>query len=274
MDIQDIYNLLQNKIPFTDITFFQIISVFIVIIVGYFIAVIVSSYIRKTMLKAKMTKILAEFSSRVIKILLIIFAISIGIGFLGIDVGAAIISISVVSGFVLGFAFQETLGNLAGGFMIAITKPFKVDDYVDIGGINGAITNVGTSITTMKTFDNKRVIIPNSKIWGSPITNFTAFDERMIDMTIGISYSDDMVKAIKLTMDVLNNHQNVLKDPTPMVAVNNLGDSSVDLIVRPWVKTIDYWPTRRDLIQKIKEAYDKNNITIPFPQRDVHFFKE
>jgi small conductance mechanosensitive channel len=274
MDIQDIYNLLQNKIPFTDITFFQIISVFIVIIVGYFIAVIVSSYIRKTMLKAKMTKILAEFSSRVIKILLIIFAISIGIGFLGIDVGAAIISISVVSGFVLGFAFQETLGNLAGGFMIAITKPFKVDDYVDIGGINGAITNVGTSITTMKTFDNKRVIIPNSKIWGSPITNFTAFDERMIDMTIGISYSDDMGKAIKLTMDVLNKHQNVLKNPAPMVAVNNLGDSSVDLIVRPWVKTIDYWPTRRDLIQKIKEAYDKNNITIPFPQRDVHFFKE
>ena len=274
MNIQDTYNLLQNKIPFTDITFFQIISALIVIIVGYFIAVIVSRYIRKTMLKAKMAKILAEFSSRVIKILLIIFTFSIGIGFLGIDVGAAIISISVVSGFVLGFAFQETLGNLAAGFMIAITKPFKVDDYVDIGGISGSITNVGTSITTMTTFDNKRVIIPNSKIWGNPITNFTAFDKRMIDMTIGISYSDDMGKAIKLTMDVLNKHQNVLKDPAPMVAVNNLGDSSVDLIVRPWVKTSDYWPTRRDLIQKIKEAYDKNNITIPFPQRDVHIFKE
>ena len=274
MNIQDIYNFLQNKIPFTDITFFQIISALIVIIVGYFIAVIVSRYIRKTMLKAKMAKILAEFSSRVIKILLIIFTFSIGIGFLGIDVGAAIISISVVSGFVLGFAFQETLGNLAAGFMIAITKPFKVDDYVDIGGISGSITNVGTSITTMTTFDNKRVIIPNSKIWGNPITNFTAFDKRMIDMTIGISYSDDMGKAIKLTMDVLNKHQNVLKDPVPMVAVNNLGDSSVDLIVRPWVKTSDYWPTRRDLIQKIKEAYDKNNVTIPFPQRDVHFFKE
>ncbi len=274
MNIQDIYNFLQNKIPFTDITFFQIISALIVIIVGYFIAVIVSRYIRKTMLKAKMAKILAEFSSRVVKILLIIFTFSIGIGFLGIDVGAAIISISVVSGFVIGFAFQETLGNLAAGFMIAITKPFKVDDYVDIGGISGSITNVGTSITTMKTFDNKRVIIPNSKIWGNPITNFTAFDKRMIDLTIGISYSDDMGKAIKLTMDVLNKHQNVLKDPTPMVAVNNLGDSSVDLIVRPWVKTSDYWPTRRDLIQKIKESYDKNNITIPFPQRDVHSFKE
>ena len=274
MDIQDIYTFLQNKIPFTSITFFQIIIAFIVIIVGYFIAVIVSRYIRKSMLKAKMSNILAEFSSRVIKILLIIFTISIGIGFLGVDVGAAIISISVVSGFVLGFAFQETLGNLAAGFMIAITKPFKVADYVDMGGISGSITNVGTSITTMTTFDNKRVIIPNSKIWGNPITNFTAFDIRMIDMTIGISYSDDMGKAIQLTMEVLEKHQNVLKDPKPMVAVNNLGDSSVDLIVRPWVKTSDYWPTRRDLIQKIKEAYDKDNITIPFPQSDVHLFKE
>ena len=269
-----IQELLETEIPFIGITVFNIIAAIVVIIVGYFVAVGISRYLRKTMLKAKMSKILAEFTSRVVKILLIIFVVAMGIGFLGIDVGAALISISVVSGFVLGFAFQETLGNLAAGFMIAITKPFKVGDFVDIGGITGSITGVGASITTMKTFDNKKVVIPNSKIWGNPIIDFTAFDKRMIDMAVGIHYEDNMSNAIKITMGVLENHPNVLKDPKPIVAVNNLGDSSVDLIVRPWVNTSDYWSTKRDLTQKIKEAFDNNNITIPFPQRDVHLFQQ
>jgi small conductance mechanosensitive channel len=226
------------------------------------------------MLKAKMAKILAIFTSRVVKILLIIFVIAIGIGFLGIDVGAALISISVVSGFVLGFAFQETLGNLAAGFMIAITKPFRVGDYVDIAGKSGSINDVGASITTMTTVDNKRVIIPNSKIWGEPIVNYTALNKRMIDMRVGIGYSDNIGKAIKTTMNVLKANKKVLDDPAPTVAVANLGDSSVDLLVRPWVNTSDYWKSKWEITQQIKEAFDKENISIPFPQRDVHLFEQ
>jgi len=274
MDIQEIFEFFSKKIPFTDITLGSIILAILVIIIGYFVAVLISKYIRKAMIKAKMAEILAEFTSRVVRILMIIFVVAIAIGFIGIDIGAAIISISLVSGFIIGFAFQETLGNLAAGFMIAITKPFKVGDFVDIGGITGSVTGVGASITTMKTFDNKKVVIPNSKIWGNPIIDFTAFDKRMINLTVGIHYDDDISKAIKITMNVLEKHPNVLEDPKPMVAVNNLGDSSVDLVVRPWVKTSDYWPTRRDLTQKIKEAFDKNGIIIPFPQKDVHLFKE
>jgi len=252
----------------------NIILAITTIIVGYFVAVYVSRYISRAMLKAKMAKILAEFTSRVVKILIIIFALAIGIGFLGIDVGTAVISISVVSGFVLGFAFQETLGNLAAGFMIALTKPFRMGDFVEIGDKSGTVISVGTSITTLKTYDNRKVIMPNSQIWGNPVLNYTAYDKRMIDLTIGISYSDDMAKAIKIAMDELKKDKTVIDDPAPMVAVKELGESSVDLIIRPWVKTDDYWPTRRALTQKIKEAFDKNNITIPFPQRDVHFFKE
>jgi len=274
MDIQQISEFFSKKIPFTDITIGSITYAIVVIIIGYLFAVVISKYIKKAILKAKMADILAEFTSRVVRILIIIFVIAIAIGFIGIDVGAALISISLVSGFIIGFAFQETLGNLAAGFMIAITKPFKVGDFIDVGGIIGSVTGVGASTTTMKTFDNKKVVIPNSKIWGNPIIDFTAFDKRMIDMTVGIHYDDDMSKAIKISMDVLEKHPNVLKDPKPIVAVNNLGDSSVDLIVRPWVNTSDYWPTKRDLTQKIKEAFDKNKITIPFPQRDVHLFKE
>jgi small-conductance mechanosensitive channel len=274
LGIEEIVETLEIKIPFTNITIFNLISAIVVIVVGYIIAVLVSRYIKHAMLKAKMAKILAIFTSRVVKILLIIFVIAIGIGFLGIDVGAALISVSVVSGFVLGFAFQETLGNLAAGFMIAITKPFRVGDYVDIAGKSGSINDVGASITTMTTIDNKRVIIPNSKIWGEPIVNYTALGKRMIDMRVGISYKDNMEKAIKTTMKVLKANKKVLNDPIPTVAVADLGESSVDLLVRPWVNTGDYWASKWELIQQIKEAFDKEKISIPFPQTDVHIFKK
>lgn len=271
MTIQEI---LETEIPFTDITIFSILAAIIVIVVGYFISIIVGKYIRKTMLRAKMAKILAEFTSRMVRILITIFAIAIGIGFLGIDVGAALLSISVVSGFVLGFAFQETLGNLAAGFMIAITKPFKSDDYVEMADKSGRVNHVGASVTTLTTVDNKRVIIPNSKIWGSPIVNYTALNKRMIDMRVGISYSDKMGKAITVAMDVLKKNKFVLKDPTPIVAVAELGDSSVNLLVRPWVNTGDYWSAKWEITQQIKEAFDKQGISIPFPQRDVHLFQK
>jgi len=274
LNLQDIIDFLEMKIPLTNITLINLITAIIILIVGYFVAVIVSRYINKAMIRAKMAKILAEFTSRVVKILLIIFIIAIAIGFLGVDVGSAIISISVVSGFIFGFAFQDTLGNLAAGFMIAITKPFRVGDYVDIAGKSGTINNVGASITTMTTVDNKRVIIPNSKIWGEPIVNYTALKIRMIDMRVGIGYGDDMGKAISTTMDVLKKNKNVLSDPAPTVAVAELGDSSVNLLVRPWIKTSDYWKIKWELTQKIKEAYDKEGISIPFPQSDVHLFQE
>lgn len=274
MNIQDIETLLNNKIPFLGITYGNVILAIVLIIVGYFVALLVSKHIRRAMLKAKMAEILAEFTSRVVRILIIIFAVVIGIGALGVNVGEAVIGISVVSGFVLGFAFQQTLGNIAAGFMIAITKPFRVGDYVDIAGQSGSVNSVGASITKLTTVDNKRVIIPNSKIWGEPIINYTALNKRMIDMRIGISYSDNMNKAIKIAMDAITKNKMVLKDPAPTVAVANLGDSSVDLLVRPWVDTSDYWAAKWELTQQIKEAFDKNKISIPFPQRDVHLFKE
>ena len=194
---------------------------------------------------------------------------STAIGFLGIDIAAALISISVVFGLVFGLAFQDTLGNLTAGFMIAVTKPFKKDDFVDIAGLSGIISNVGISITTIITLDNKRVIIPNSKVWGEPITNYTALNTRRIDISIGIGYSDNISKAIRVIGDILKNNKNVLKEPSSTVAVDELADSSVNIIVRPWVKTHDYWITKWDLTKKIKESFDKENINIPFPQRDV-----
>ena len=269
--MNEIIDFLSKEIPFLGIKTGSIVIA--LIIIGYFIAIIISKYIRKVMLRSKLSEILSEFTSRIIKVILIIFAFSIGIGFLGIDISAAIIGISVVFGLVFGLAFQDTLSNLTSGFMIALTKPFKVGDFVDITGETGSISSVGISITTLTTLDNKRVIIPNSKVWGVPIINYSALKTRMIDMSIGISYSDDIGKAIKVAMTVLKNHPNVLKNPAPLVAADDLADSSVNLVIRPWVKTDDYWPNKRELTQKLKEAFDKEGISIPFPQRDVHLFQ-
>ena len=274
MTIEEIIAFFSRKIPLTDITLGNVVLALAVIIVGYFVSILISKYIRRVMLKAKLAEILAEFTSRVLRILIIIFVIAMALGFLGVDVGAAVISISVVGGFIFGFAFQETLGNLAAGFMIAITKPFKVNDYVEIADIQGSINYVGASVTMMTTVDNKRVIVPNSKIWGSPIINYTALKQRMIDMRVGISYSDDIGKAITSAMTTLKSHNKVLKDPAPTVAVAELGDSSVNLLIRPWVNTSDYWKTKWELTQQIKETFDKEGISIPFPQRDVHLFQQ
>lgn len=267
-------DILSTKIPFINVPIANIVFAGITIVVGYILAVALARYTRRAILRAKMTKILAGLTARVVKILIIIFALATAISFFGVDVGAAVLSLAVVSGFVIGFAFQDTLGNLAGGFMIAITKPFRQGDYVEIAGNSGSVKSVGASITTLITYDNRKIVIPNSEIWGSPIINYTAMDKRMIDLTIGIGYGDDIGKAMEIAMDLIGKHENVLDDPAPMVAVNNLGDSSVDLIVRPWTKTADYWSTRRELTRQIKEAYDETGINIPFPQHDVHLFEE
>jgi small conductance mechanosensitive channel len=271
--LEDIIEFLDQPILGTEYKWIQPILMLLTIIIGYFFTIIISRAIKKAMLKAKMSEILAEFSRRIVKIFLIIFIVAFSFGFLGVDALAGIVSFSVVSGFVLGFALQDTLGNLAAGFMLAMTKPFKKGDYVEISGHSGSINNVGISITTMTTVDNKRIVIPNSQVYGSPMINYTANKQRMIDMRVGIDYSDNMNKAIKIAMDTITKNKMVLKDPAPSVAVANLGDSSVDLLVRPWVNTSDYWDAKWELTQQIKDAFDKNKISIPFPQRDVHLYE-
>jgi small conductance mechanosensitive channel len=273
MSLEEIVTFLNYDIPVIEIPYKNIIFMLLTIIIGYFVTILISRAVKKAMLRAKMSEILAEFSRRIIKYFLLIFIVAFSIGFLGIDALGGILGLSVVSGFVLGFALKDTLGNLAAGFMLAVTKPFKKGDYVEIAGHEGSINNVGISITTMTTVDNKRIIIPNGQVYGTSMVNYTALKQRRIDMQVGIGYSDDIGKATKVALDVITKHKMVLKDPSPTIAVGNLGDSSVDLLVRPWVNTSDYWDAKFELTQQIKEAFDKNGINIPFPQRDVHLYQ-
>ena len=270
MEFKNIIDILSKEIPLTDIKIITVISAIVIIIIGYFISILVSRYIRKIMKKTNIGNLLTEFTGKVIKVLILIFSATTALGLFGIDLGAAVISISLVSGFIFGFAFQDTLGNLAAGFMIILTKPFKVGDYVNINGKKGTILDVGASITNMKTYDNKKIIIPNSEVWGSSITNYNAFDKRMIDLTMSISYDDDIKKAIKVCSNILNKHPKVLEEPKPTVNIKELADSSIDLNVRPWIKTSDYWSVKRELMIEIMERFDKENITIPYNQIDIN----
>ena len=187
---------------------------------------------------------------------------------LGVNIAPLIAGLGV-TGFILGFAFQESLGNLAAGMMIAINQPFGVGDYVSVGGIEGSVRELNMMAATLATADNKKVMVPNKVIWGAPITNYTATDKRRVDLAISIAYGQDITKAKRIALDVLRAHPLVLAAPEPLVEVLALGDSAVNLVIRPWSKPSDYWTVYFTVIQSVKESFDKNGIEIPFPQLEV-----
>jgi small-conductance mechanosensitive channel len=265
---------LQEPLPLIGISLWNIIMFIVVLIVGSIIVKIVGRSVKKSLLKGKATEILAEFTSRLIKIMLTIFVVFTALGFLGLDMGEYVLGLAVVLGFVLGFALGDTLSNIAAGFMIAITKPFKAGDVVTVSGETGAIESVGISVTELNTPDNKRIIIPNKSVWGGNIINFTRHGKRRVDMEVGVGYNDDLNLVIKTTNDVLKSHPKVLTDPAPQVSVSEHGDSAVVLVVRPWCKTDDYWDVFFDMKKALKEAYDKAGISIPYPQMDIHMQKD
>ena len=194
------------------------------------------------------------------------------LGKLGVDIAPLIAGIGV-TGFILGFAFQESLGNLASGLMIAINEPFKVGDYVIVSGLEGTVLKVDMMATVLATADNKKIVIPNKSAWGSPITNFSALGRRRVDIRIGIDYGCDAVKAIKVALEALPLVPGVLQEPAPSVSVASLDDSQVTLNIRPWSEGANYWNVYNDVQIAIKSAFEKNGIAIPFPQLTVHMDK-
>lgn len=265
---------LEEKLPLIGVSIWNILMFLAVLIIGVIVVKIVASMLKKWMLRAKLTEILAEFTTRILRLILYVFVIGTALGFLGIEIGAALVSVSVVLGFVLGFALGDTLSNIASGFMVAVTRPFKKGDYITANGESGTVQNVGISVTELTTPDNKHIIIPNKLVWGGNLTNFTKYPTRRIDLTMGIGYDDNIDKAIKATMDVLKQDKRILSDPAPQVAVSEMADSSVNLVVRPWVKTSEYWNVFFDVKKALKEKYDAEGLNIPYPQTDVHIINE
>ena len=192
---------------------------------------------------------------------------------IGISLGPMLAGLGV-AGFVVGFALQDTLGNFAAGGMILIYRPYDVDDYVEVAGASGFVKKMSLVSTTITTFDNQTLVVPNSKIWGDVIKNVTAQKVRRVDLVFGIGYGDDVEQAERVLNDILSSHEMVLDKPEANVRVNELGDSSVNFVVRPWVRTEDYWDVYWDITREVKLRFDREGISIPFPQRDVHLYQQ
>lgn len=217
----------------------------------------------------KISELLRSFFLGTANKLLWLIVLMMALSQLGVEVLPLLAGIGV-AGFIIGFAFQDSLGNLAAGLMILLNDPYKNGDYVEAGGHGGTIREMNLMATTMTTPDNRKIIIPNSKIWGTPIINFTTMPTRRVEVKFGISYTSDIGKAKEVVLDVVKNHELTLEDPAPMVEMVEMADSSLNFVARGWVETANFWAAFFDLNKQIKEALDANGITIPFPQLDVH----
>lgn len=245
----------------------------LILLVGWFVIGLVKKAVTKTLQKGvKQNTLLTNFTVSVVTKTLWAFLIVTVLGRLGVNVGPLIAGLGV-TGFILGFAFQESLGNLASGLMIAINTPFKVGDYVIVAGLEGVVQEVNMMATVLTTADNKKVVVPNKAAWGSPITNFSAMATRRVDLQVGIGYNSDVSKAIRIALETLAKIKGVLPEPAPSVSVASLGDNEIILNVRPWSKNADYWAVYSAAYQALVKAFDENGLDIPFPQLDVHLDK-
>jgi small conductance mechanosensitive channel len=228
--------------------------------------------IARTMEKNDVDVTLTTFICNLVRIALLIVVIIAAIGQVGIQT-TSFIAIFGAAGLAVGLALQGSLSNFASGVLIVLFRPYKVGDFVEAAGVSGVVTQVQILTTILKTGDNKQVIVPNSQIMDSIITNYSANDTRRVDMVIGVSYEDDLDKVRKTLEAIIAADDRVLKDPAPKIAVSALADSSVNFIVRPWCATSDYWAVMFDLTEAIKKRFDEEGISFPFPQQDVHLYK-
>lgn len=262
--------VLETLWNWTKTTGVKILIAIVVLIVSFFIIKVVTNRIKKRMQKNKkvdktISKTLLRCGNILAKILVIVALVS----YLGIDTSGVTALITSL-GVCVGLAVNGALSNLAGGFLILITRPFKIDDFIEAEGYSGTVIDIRITDTKIRTPDNKIVYLPNGKLSAAEIVNYSEEATRRVDITFGISYDNDFEKAKSILMDLSNQHAKVLKDPAPSVRMSEQGDSSINLTLKVWVLNGDYWDVKFDLLEATKKAFDENHIEIPYNQLDVH----
>ena len=240
-----------------------------IFIIGKIIARMISSLIEKAMRRAGSDELLVDFIGNISYAVLIVAVVLAAIDSLGVNV-TSLMAIVAAAGLAIGLALRDSLSNFASGVMIIIFRPFKAGDFITAGGVSGIVDEIDLFATLMHTGDNQRIIVPNASIMGGTITNTSALPTRRVDLVFGISYDDNIGQARDIMMAIMEADERVLKDPAPAIAVGELANSSVNLNVRPWVNSADYWALRADLLENIKVKFDEVGISIPYPQQDVH----
>lgn len=245
----------------------------IIFVIGRMVVGIIISMFGKLMSKSKYDDMLVDFLKSILNAVLMLFVIVASLDELGVDT-TSLVAILGAAGLAIGLSLQDSLKNFAAGVMLLVFKPFRAGDYIEAAGVAGTVKKIGIFTSSMNTPDNKGIIVPNGKIYGDNIINYSAMTTRRVDMTFGIGYDDDLLKAKTVLEQMVKEDERILEEPAPVVAVSSLGDSSVNFTVRPWVKKEDYFAVLWAFTENVKLRFDKEGISIPFPQMDVHFFKE
>ena len=260
---------LQDLIAFYGL---KVIAAIAILVIGRYVAIAVRNLLRRVMRKSSVEETLVSFVSNVAYVALLAFIVIAALGQLGVHT-ASFVAVIGAAGLAIGLALQGSLANFAAGVLMIIFKPFKVGDYIEGGGTAGTVEEISIFTTVLKSPDNRKIIVPNAKMTGDNIVNYSAKEQRRIDIVAGVSYGDDLDKVRRVLEQILAEDARILKDPAPTIGVLALADSSINFAVRPWVKTGDYWPVYFDTQEKIKKRFDAEGISIPFPQRDVHLYK-
>lgn len=250
----------------------SLITAIVIFYLGRMIVRLITKGLRKVMDAQEVDPTLVSFVSNLVNMILLTVVVIAAIGALGVQT-TSFIAILGAAGLAVGLALQGSLSNFASGVLIIIFRPYKVGDWVEAAGVSGAVQEVQILTTVLKTGDNKQVILPNSQIMGSIITNYSANDTRRVDLVVGVSYDDDLDKVRSTLEALIAADDRILKDPAHTIAVSELADSSVNFVVRPWVKTSDYWGVWFDLTEAIKKRFDSEGISFPYPQQDVYLHK-
>ncbi len=237
--------------------------------VGYYISRMIRGLCTRLLTRAQVDETLIKFLTNIAYALALTFVIIAAISRLGVDT-TSLAAIVAAAGLTIGLALQGSLANFASGVLLILFKPFKVGDFVTIGGTSGVVEEVHIFSTFLRTGDNIQIIMPNAQITGATISNFSTKPTRRVDLVIGCGYDDDLKQVKQLLEGIIAADNRILAEPEPVVAVNELGASSVDFVVRPWVNSADYWAVKCDLTEQIKVSFDEQGLSIPYPQQDVH----
>lgn len=251
----------------------KVVAAILILVVGRWLARKLAHLLARVLEKNNIEVTLVGFLENIAYYALLVLVLIAAAGQLGINT-TSFLTIVGAAGLAVGLALKDSLSNFASGVMLVLFRPFKSGDAVEVAGVKGKVVGINIFNTVLNTPDNQQVIVPNSSITSDVITNITANPIRRIDLVAGIGYEDDILQAKKVLSDIIDADDRILKDPAPKIAVSELADSSVNFVVRPWVDTGDYWDVYFDLTEKIKLRFDKEGISIPYPQQDVHLFQE
>lgn len=273
MDIENIDKLLAQAQILSVEFGLKIVTALAIFIIGKWVARKLGSAVTKLLEKGSGDPMLVRFVGNIVYFALLTFVILAAIAQMGVQTTSFVAALGA-AGFAVGLALQGSLGNFAAGILLLVFRPFRVGHFIEGAGTAGTVEEVHIFNTRLRTPDNKSIVIPNSQLTSGTITNFSAKSERRVDLTFGVSYSDDIDRVKAVIREVMAEDDRILPEPEPVVGLMTLGESSVDFVVRPWVKSENYWPVLFDLNERMKKRFDAEGISIPFPQRDVHIIEK